>query len=267
MTPVLASPTSAARSRPGSRRLQALQRKTARSLYEQLADRFREHIVSACEPGGSFPTEEALMRTYGVSRSTVRKALQRLVDEGALVRRQGKGTFVSQPTPTIVHAIDRLAPFMETFRRVGEDIHMEVMDFSWIDRPDLPDELDAWERPVLRFQRRYVSRGVPHAITSIVVPHAIGRRITRADVDSRPIYDILQKKLRLRLTTADFLVSGRQPSPAVSDALEISQSSFLLVLDRVTHDELGKPVEMTTHFLRPDVYRLSVSLTDLAAAR
>ena len=68
------------------------------------------------------------------------------------------------------------------------------------------------------------------------------------------------------LTRAEFLVSCRQPPREISEALEISQSSFLLVLDRITRDHVGEAVEMTTHFLRPDVYQLSVVLEDLARA-
>ena len=248
------------------RALQGLQRESATSLYEQIADRLRQH-VSAGAAGGQLPTEEALMQMFGVSRSTVRKAVQRLVDEAVLVRRQGKGTFVSQPTPKIVHSIDRLAPFFETFRQVGEDIRTELIEFAWIENPDLPPELDGWERPVLGYQRRYVSRGVPHAITRVRVPAKFGRRMTREEVDSAPIYDILQKKLKVKLTRAEFLVSCRQPARDVSEALEISQSSFLLVLDRISRDGAGEAMEMTTHFLRPDVYQLSVVLKDLARAR
>ena len=247
-------------------RLQGLQRESATSLYEQIADRLRQHVSSG-EAGTQLPTEEALMRMFGVSRSTVRKAVQRLVNEAVLVRRQGKGTFVSQPMPKIVHSIDRLAPFMETFRQVGEDIRTELIEFAWIDKPDLPIELDSWERPVLGYQRLYTSRGVPHAITRIRVPAKIGRRMTRAEVDSAPIYDILQKNLKVELARAEFLVSCRQPSPEISEALEISQSSFLLVLDRITRDDGGEAVEMTTHFLRPDVYQLSVALEGLARAK
>ena len=247
------------------RALQGLQRDSATSLYEQIADRLRQFVATGAERG-QLPTEEALMQMFEVSRSTVRKAVQRLVDEAVLVRRQGKGTFVLQPTPKIVHSIDRLAPFFETFRQAGEDIRTEVIEFAWIDKPELPPELDGWERPVLGYQRLYVSRGVPHAITRIRVPARFGRRMTRAEVDSSPIYDILQKKLKVKLTRAEFLVSCRQPPRAISEVLEISQSSFLLVLDRITRDQAGEAVEMTTHFLRPDVYQLSVVLKDLARA-
>ena len=247
------------------RALQGLQRDSATSLYEQIADRLRQFVATGAERG-QLPTEEALMQMFEVSRSTVRKAVQRLVDEAVLVRRQGKGTFVLQPTPKIVHSIDRLAPFFETFRQAGEDIRTEVIEFAWIDKPELPPELDGWERPVLGYQRLYVSRGVPHAITRIRVPARFGRRMTRAEVDSSPIYDILQKKLKVKLTRAEFLLSCRQPPRAISEVLEISQSSFLLVLDRITRDQASEAVEMTTHFLRPDVYQLSVVLKDLARA-
>ena len=248
---------------PRSGVLDGLQRKSARPLYEQIADRLREKITSSMQVGSQLPTEEALMEFYEVSRSTIRKAQQRLVDEAVLVRQQGKGTFVARPIPKIVHSIDRLAPFFETFRQVGEDIRTTIIDFSWDENPNLPKELESWERPVLTYQRLYVSRGVPHAVTRIAVPMAIGRKITRADADSSPIYDILQKKLKLRLVRAEFLVSCGQPSSEISASLEISQSSFLLVLNRITREESGQAVEMTTHFLRPDVYQLSVVLKDL----
>ncbi len=247
------------------KRLQGLQRFSASPLYEQLTDRLRQH-VSAQEPGGQMPTEEELVEMFGVSRSTVRKAIQRLVDESVLMRRQGMGTFVSQPIPKIVHSLDRLAPFMETFRQLGENIKTQVTEFNWIEHPDLPAELDGWERPVLGYQRLYVSRGVPHAITRIRVPIKFGRRMTREDVDSEPIYDILTK-LNVRLAHAEFLVSCRQPLPEISEALEISQSSYLLVLDRITRDQDGEPVEMTTHFLRPDVYQLSVGIDTATAVK
>lgn len=243
--------------------MHSLQRQSSHSLYEQIADRLRHRIISSGE-AEQLPTEEALMELYGVSRSTVRKAVQRLVDESILVRRQGKGTFVTRAIPKIVHSIDHLAPFYETFQRAGEQIHTEIIDFSWSNAPSLPAELDSWERPVLTYQRRYVSSGVPHAITRVTLPSEIGRQIARADVESSPIYDVLQKKLKLRLVQAEFLVSCRQPSPEISTALQISQSSFLIILDRITRDANGKAVETTNHFLRPDVYQLSVVLKNLA---
>jgi GntR family transcriptional regulator len=245
---------------------ETLERESARSLYEQITDRLREQLL-ACAAGEQLPTDAELVERFAVSRSTVRKAVRQLVDEGILIRRQGKGTFITRPAPKIVHSIDRLAPFMDTFRNVGEDVQTRLITFGWNSSPELPDALAGWDRPVLTFQRLYVSRGVPHAVTQVDLPHRIGRKLSQADVEARPIYDVLSKKLRMTLSRAEFLVNCRQPSAGLSHTLEISQSTFLLVLERITRDPEGTPVEHTTHFLRPDVYQLSVALDDLQTRR
>ena len=242
---------------------EALERESDRSLYEQITDRIRQQLIADVAAGERIPTEADLVERFSVSRSTVRKAVQKLVEEGVLTRRQGKGTFVSRPLPKMVDPIDRLAPFMETFQNVGEDIQTQLIHFGWRPSPDLPDALKAWESPVLSYERLYISRGVPHAVTKVDLPRYIGRRISQADAEAHPIYYVLTNKLRIALTRSEFLVSCRQPSPALSQTLSISQSAFLLVLERITRDESGQPIEYTTHYLRPDVYQLSVALDDL----
>ena len=240
-----------------------LSRGSVRTLYEQLTDQLREYLLGQSAVGRQLPTEENLMQMYSVSRSTVRRAIQRLVDEGVLLRRQGKGTFIVRHTPKIVHSIDRLAPFMETFKQAGEDLQTTVIDFSWVETPDLPDKLAGWELPVLSYRRRYVSAGVPHSVTQVYLPRHLGRRVSRSDVEGMPVYDLLRKKLRVSLSKAEFLVSCRPPTKELSETLELSPSTSLLVLERITRDDSGSAVETTTHFLRPDVYKLSVEVDNL----
>ncbi len=240
-----------------------LERNSSRSLYEQLVDRLRQHVISATGES-RLPTEIELTRHYQVSRSTVRKAIEQLVGENVIVRRRGKGTFVTRPMPSITHPIDRVAAFYDTFRLAGEDFHTEITGFYWDEGAAIPAELVGWERPVLNIKRLYVSRGVRHAVTHITVPAPIGRKITHDEISSMPIYEVLRGKLGMQLQRAEFLVSCRQPSAEIAEALEISQSGFLLVLDRITRDASGDAVESMTHFLRPDVYKLSVA-ADLAA--
>jgi DNA-binding GntR family transcriptional regulator len=65
-------------------------------LYYQLENLLREKIVSGeLEPGDKLPTELELIEQYGVSRITVRQALQALADEGLIERKQGRGTVVT----------------------------------------------------------------------------------------------------------------------------------------------------------------------------
>ena len=181
-----------------------LERESARPLYEQITDRLRRDLSDRNNFSEQLPTEENLMERYDVSRSTVRKAVQRLVDEGLLVRRQGKGTFLARPLPHIIHSIDRLAPFMETFKGAGTKIRTELIDFSWTSELELPAQLAAWERPLLSYQRKYESDGVAHAVVHVVLPHDIARffgrqlvrpRVTGARAAVRAVEIALQREL------------------------------------------------------------------------
>ena len=90
---------------------QPLERASSRTLYEQLTLELRESLLSSFRVGEKIPTEDELVKRYKTSRSTVRRAIKDLVDEGLLMRRQGKGTFVSRSLPKIVHEMDRLKSF------------------------------------------------------------------------------------------------------------------------------------------------------------
>lgn len=244
-----------------------LERGSDRSLYEQIIDSLRLQLLTQMSSGDQVPTEAELVERFGVSRSTVRKAIQQLVDEGVLTRRQGKGTFIARSIPKIVHSIDRLAPFMDTFKKMGEGVETRIIRFDWNDGAGLPEPLAAWARPVLTYERLYVSRGVPHAVAQVDLPNQIGRRVNLADMEQRTVYDVLTRKLKTEPVRAEFLVSCRQPSAELSQTLELSMSSLLLVLERISYDRDNLPIEHTTHFLRPDVYQLSVSLDDLPQRR
>ena len=84
-------------------------------LYVELADRLRTDIESGVfGPGDRMPSEPSLCRTTGHSRSTVRKALQLLVDQGYVTKSQGKGTFVSE-LPQRVEAASKMTPTFLSF--------------------------------------------------------------------------------------------------------------------------------------------------------
>ena len=191
--------------------MESLERESVRSLYEQAADRLRAHFMGM-RPGERVPTEAELTRFFQVGRSTIRKALQRLVEEGLLVRSPGKGTFIARAVPCIIHSIDRVSAFMDTFRRNGEDVRTQMIDFGWLGREvPLPEKLRDWPRPVLRFDRLYVSRGIPHAVARVCLPYTIGNHISSADVESTPVYRMLREKFAQEPMGSEFLVSCEQP--------------------------------------------------------
>ena len=237
-----------------------LSRGSARALHEQLADQLREHLLADHGIGEQVPTEEDLTRTFGVSRVTVRRAVQTLVSQGILIKRQGKGTFLVHTKPQIIHPIDRLAPFVETFMAYGEAVETTLLEFRWLEGNELPEPFKE-AGSALTYRRLYISSGTAHAITRIVMPKYLGEQVTRADASTRPVYEILQEKLGVSLSRADHIVGCEVPDAKLAHELGVSPSTFMLVIERTTYDEVGSPVVTTTHYLRPDVYKLSVSVS------
>ena len=91
-------------------------------LYAELADSLRSDIESGIyAPGDRMPSEPTLCETTGYSRSTVRKALQLLVDEGYITKSQGKGTFVSEWVPQQEANVQPTAGAMPLFMSRSEE--------------------------------------------------------------------------------------------------------------------------------------------------
>jgi GntR family transcriptional regulator len=243
-----------------------LDRSSVTALHEQLTDRL---LASSRQlgRGGRLPSEEELMETYGVSRTTVRRAFRALVDQGILVRRQGKGTFVAGPH--IVHKLDRLAPFVETLSTASEPHEGVLLDFRWISGAEIPQEFRIPVEHALAFRRLYVSGGIPHAVVQVVIPGWVASTLTRTDVEAHPVYDLLRKKLGLSLKRAEVSVSCRGAGRALAKPLKLTPSAPILVMKRITYDERDRAVESTVHHLRWDVYelRLRIQSDDLHTFR
>lgn len=105
-------------------------------LYMQIADRLREDIAALGE-GARIPSEPQLARDWGVSRFTVAKAVEQLVDEGLITRRQGSGSFVA--AAPLRRQPGYLLSFTEAVEAAGHTATHQLLAFeeaSW--QPDLP---------------------------------------------------------------------------------------------------------------------------------
>jgi GntR family transcriptional regulator len=245
--------------------LPAFQRDSARALHEQLSDRLRAEVIAALEPGQQIPTEGELGESYGLSRITVRRAVQTLVDQGVLIRRQGKGTFVARRVPRIEYAIDQFGPFVDAFTQASETVSISVLQFRWIHEaiPSVFREREA----ALAYTRLYETQGKAHALLEIYLPHGLGRRVAREDTETMGSYQILQEKLGVHPVHAEFLISSELPDQALAQTLSISPSTPVLVLERVSYDREGTALEKTVHYLLPEVYKLKVAVEAPSPAR
>jgi GntR family transcriptional regulator len=139
-------------------------------LYLQLARSLREHINSGgIGPGSALPSERDLSEMAGLSRVTIRKGIEQLIEEGVLVRKQGSGTFVARRIET---SGGRLSSFTDEARKRGEDPGVIWINKSYAQPTE--EEATALQigntARVARLGRVRLAGGEPLAIEHAVVP-------------------------------------------------------------------------------------------------
>lgn len=235
-------------------------RSNATPLYIQVANSIREAINGgALEVGGALPSERALSELTGASRVTIRKAIEQLVDEGLLLRRQGSGTYVA---PRIEQRGGELTGFSADARHRGE-----APGSVWIMRslsaPTAEEAAILGIAPtaqVARLGRVRLADGDPLAIEHAVVPRHLLPELSQV-VDS--LYAALELKgnrpvagtQRLRASLATSVEAALLSIPEGSEILRIERRTFLAD---------GTPVELTRSAYRGDRFDFVTELRDCA---
>lgn len=229
----------------------------ARRVYLLL----RDDIVSGVQAAGSLlPGEQRLAESFGVSRVTIRRALDALEGDGLIDRRAGSGTRVSASTAAEAMAAD-LTTLIPQLVRMGQH-SARLLSFSY----DVPPAKVAREMgigPSDRVQtavRVRMADGEPFSHLTTHVPEHIAANYSETDLANTPLYQLLERS-GVEVESAHQTVSATLAAPDVAEALEISTGSSLLSLRRIVRDASGRAVEHLSALYRPDRFKLEMSLT------
>ncbi len=228
-------------------------------LYLQL----QRHIAAALAtgalaPGDCLPAERDIAAMSGLSRVTVRKAIQELVATGQLVQRRGSGTYVAQKVERLEQALSLLTSFTEDMSRRGRSV-----ESRWISRridAPAPEEvmalgLGAGDR-VARLERVRSSDGVPLAIeraalSTITLPDPMAVETS--------LYAVLQTR-GLRPTRAVQRISATSLDARDATLLGVPVGAAGLKIERISYLPSGRVVEFTRSLYRGDAYDFAVEL-------
>jgi len=219
-------------------------------LYLQLKAALEERIrTGALSPGQALPSERRLAEMLGVSRLTVRRALDELVAGGVLTRRQGSGTYV---TPRVEQPLSVLSGFSEDMRARGM-----VPGSRWVKRERgqaSPTEAMTLSlapgEPVVRLLRVRTADGRPMAVEHAVIP---ARFLPDPGAVGESLYATLKER-GLAPARALERIRAVAATERVAELLGVEVGTPVLYIERVSYLSDGTPLEFTRSHYRGDRY-------------
>jgi GntR family transcriptional regulator len=223
-------------------------------LYRQIKALITKSLISGeWAPGSAIPSEIELAVRYGVSQGTVRKAIDELAAENIVVRRQGKGTYVSTHTEDTVK--------LRFLRLVAMDGSKVLLDNKLLScerakaSPEIAPLLGI--KPgsaVIEIKRLLLFSGKPKILDRIILPASVFKGVTSERIEgfNGSMYRMYETLLGIRMVRSEERLTAVGASSPVATALNLKTGTPLLSIERVSFTYGDKPLE----------WRLGLCLTD-----
>jgi len=235
-------------------------------LYFQIAENLKQAIESgAIGPGERLDNEVQLSERLSVSRPTVRQAIQRLTQEGLVVRQRGVGTVV------VNRRIQRrlaLSSLYEDLRASGREPATSVLSVRSVS----PDEETAAAlgvapgQPVMRIERLREADGRPLAVMRNYLPAGLLQGMEVESVLSRHgLYETLRRQ-GVQFHSAEEVIGARKATAAEAALLQAPRGSTVLTMTRVAIDPAGRAIEYGVHAYLAERYSFRVALGPMTRA-
>jgi DNA-binding GntR family transcriptional regulator len=228
-------------------------------LYHQLAEQLSASIASGVlQPGDPFENEVAVAERLQLSRPTVRRAIQELVDQGMLVRRRGLGTTVSNRK---VHRKAELSSLFDDLQRDGREPRTTVVEHEIVtdDRAAAALDLDP-DTPMLHLVRIRSASANPLAVMHNWLPPAHSD-LSREELEVNGLYAALRER-GVKPVVAQQTIGARMPTASERRALEIKGSQPVLTMARMAFDAAGQAVEFGDHCYRASDYSITLMVDE-----
>jgi GntR family transcriptional regulator len=229
-------------------------------IYYQLEQGIKELIEKAqLKPGEMIPSERELAETYEISRMTVRQAINNLVNDGYLVRKRGKGTFVA--AKKIEQPLKGLTSFTEDMQARGMEPGTKVLDFQIIQaNKSLAEQLQIREgEDVYEIQRVRLADHLPMALETSYLPCHLVIGLTR-EIVSGSIYKFIENKLGMKIKSAVQVLEASIARKVEAKVLQIKEGAPVLLIQRNSYLENGQPLELVKSIYRGDRYKFTIEM-------
>ncbi len=231
-------------------------------VYMQIVDTMLERIEQGeLTPGDRLAPERALAGDFGVNRRTIRQALEVLERRGLIERRQGSGTFISEPR--MERGASEFFHFTERIRQRGFAAGSEVLSLERVvPSPFVATELEiSPDAEIYRFHRLRTISSRPVLIETFALPADLVPGFDAFDVTERSVYEIMRTEYDIHVAYARQSLEAVALSQIEAQWLGASPGAPAMLERRLAFDEQGRPVDFGTDLYRGDRVRF---VTDAA---
>jgi len=232
-------------------------------LYFQLEQILKSKIITGeYMPGEQIPTEKELCENYQVSSITARQAVLNLVNEGLLIRMQGKGTFVTED----IGNINTLQLSGSINDLITDGLKTQEVKVLSINRIKPPKKISNFLRiggdeEVIQVRRTRNAHNLPVSYIINYLPIETGVKIKEEDLQKYPMLQILRDQIGIPLSGATQYIEAIIADYDIASTLSVSITSPVLYIETLVFKKGKKPVEFVRTFIRPDRYKYSVKLS------
>jgi DNA-binding GntR family transcriptional regulator len=236
-----------------------LDRNSPIPLYFQIAENLKQAIEDGTlKPGERLDNELDLTERLGVSRPTVRQAVQRLVDQGLVVRRRGLGTVVVAPRILRSVALTSLYDDLSADGRHPATTVLAVRDIEADGEIASILALPSGA-PVLSVERLRLADGTPLAIMRNYLPAGLLEGRKEDALEKTGLYELLRSQ-GVQLHAGEQVIGARQATAHEAKLLAATRGATVLTMTRTTFDADGRPVEHGSHAYLADRYSFKMTL-------
>jgi DNA-binding GntR family transcriptional regulator len=227
-------------------------------LYYQVAQQL-EQLIEAGElqPGTRLSNELVLADQLGVSRPTMRRAIEYLVHRGYLVRKRGVGTQVVHPK---MRRPVELTSLYDDLALSGKNPRTSVLSLETLPASDAVAHALGTDEgtPVITLERLRYADGEPLAIMRNWIPSGLVE-LTPELLEQGGLYQVM-RAAGIRLHLASQTIGARAASAAEARLLGARKGEPLLTMQRTTYDDAGRSLEFASHLYRASHYSFEIVL-------
>ena len=233
------------------------------SLQDKIVNDIQDKIESkTLKVGDMIASEDELGKKYGVSRVTVRLALNKLEAKNLIIKKQGLGTFIKNKK--IKQSLSTAKTIIDALREKNLNPKVKVL-FNEIVKADetLINDLNLKKNTKVVKTRRLVNLNKqPYAVLDTFMPEVFQGVIEIISKSKNLIttYDVFEEELGIIIKEAKYEVSVTKVSNEILKLLKLKKNSYCLKNSRVTLTDRKKPIELTVFYYPPETAKFEMTL-------